>query len=234
MRIAVIDPAAGISGDMTLGSLLSLGLPALRGALTNQIPALQTAAAEAVWTIHRETNLVLHACMNVIMTSMQDVAFVNAARRLSQLGPDAAPAVPALFQPFQDVRRSVEARASAAIALGTIGVNDQAVISALLEGTKDSDWRLRTTCARALWRLDTQFASVAVPIIVDWIVDWNKRKPPVEQEFTRLIKSDKVDLATAIPALTELLNRGSPEVRQVADDALKRIQSKENDGDAQP
>ncbi len=27
MRIAVIDPAAGISGDMTLGSLLSLGLP---------------------------------------------------------------------------------------------------------------------------------------------------------------------------------------------------------------
>src|SRR2546422_1913146 len=28
MRIAVIDPAAGISGDMTLGSLLSLGLPA--------------------------------------------------------------------------------------------------------------------------------------------------------------------------------------------------------------
>ncbi len=28
MRIAVIDPAAGISGDMTLGSLLALGLPA--------------------------------------------------------------------------------------------------------------------------------------------------------------------------------------------------------------
>ena len=28
MRIAIIDPAAGISGDMTLGALLSLGLPA--------------------------------------------------------------------------------------------------------------------------------------------------------------------------------------------------------------
>src|SRR5258705_8527374 len=27
MRIAIIDPAAGISGDMTLGALLSLGLP---------------------------------------------------------------------------------------------------------------------------------------------------------------------------------------------------------------
>jgi pyridinium-3,5-bisthiocarboxylic acid mononucleotide nickel chelatase len=28
MRIAILDPAAGISGDMTLGALLSLGLPA--------------------------------------------------------------------------------------------------------------------------------------------------------------------------------------------------------------
>src|SRR5213595_170147 len=28
MRIAIFDPAAGISGDMTLGALLSLGLPA--------------------------------------------------------------------------------------------------------------------------------------------------------------------------------------------------------------
>src|SRR5688572_15658078 len=27
MHIAIIDPAAGISGDMTLGALLSLGLP---------------------------------------------------------------------------------------------------------------------------------------------------------------------------------------------------------------
>src|SRR3989449_9489705 len=27
MRIAIVDPAAGISGDMTLAALLSLGLP---------------------------------------------------------------------------------------------------------------------------------------------------------------------------------------------------------------
>src|SRR6185295_3348558 len=27
MRIAIFDPAAGLSGDMTLGALLSLGLP---------------------------------------------------------------------------------------------------------------------------------------------------------------------------------------------------------------
>src|SRR5947208_15368141 len=27
MRIAILDPAAGISGDMTLGALLSLGVP---------------------------------------------------------------------------------------------------------------------------------------------------------------------------------------------------------------
>jgi uncharacterized protein (DUF111 family) len=27
MRIAIVDPAAGISGDMTLGALLSLGVP---------------------------------------------------------------------------------------------------------------------------------------------------------------------------------------------------------------
>ena len=27
MKIAVLDPTAGISGDMTLGALLSLGVP---------------------------------------------------------------------------------------------------------------------------------------------------------------------------------------------------------------
>ncbi|PYO72036.1 MAG: LarC family nickel insertion protein [Gemmatimonadetes bacterium] len=27
MRIAILDPAAGISGDMTLGALLALGVP---------------------------------------------------------------------------------------------------------------------------------------------------------------------------------------------------------------
>jgi hypothetical protein len=36
MRIAIIDPAAGISGDMTLGALLSLGLPA---AWLEELPA---------------------------------------------------------------------------------------------------------------------------------------------------------------------------------------------------
>ena len=36
MRIAIIDPAAGISGDMTLGALLSLGIPA---AWLEELPA---------------------------------------------------------------------------------------------------------------------------------------------------------------------------------------------------
>ena len=35
MRIAIIDPAAGISGDMTLGALLSLGVP---GAWLEELP----------------------------------------------------------------------------------------------------------------------------------------------------------------------------------------------------
>ena len=36
MRIAILDPAAGISGDMTLGALLSLGVP---GAWLKELPA---------------------------------------------------------------------------------------------------------------------------------------------------------------------------------------------------
>src|SRR2546428_5512325 len=36
MRIAIVDPAAGVSGDMTLGALLSLGVPA---SWLEQLPA---------------------------------------------------------------------------------------------------------------------------------------------------------------------------------------------------
>src|SRR2546430_15500487 len=36
MRIAIFDPSAGVSGDMTLGALLSLGVPA---AWLEQLPA---------------------------------------------------------------------------------------------------------------------------------------------------------------------------------------------------
>src|SRR3989442_12795335 len=36
MRIAIFDPSAGVSGDMTLGALLSLGVPA---SWLEQLPA---------------------------------------------------------------------------------------------------------------------------------------------------------------------------------------------------
>ena len=45
MRIAIIDPAAGISGDMTLGALLSLGVPA---AWLEQLPSRLGLAGVAV------------------------------------------------------------------------------------------------------------------------------------------------------------------------------------------
>ena len=42
MSIAIIDPSAGISGDMTLGALLSLGLPV---SWLEQLPAVEVKVA---------------------------------------------------------------------------------------------------------------------------------------------------------------------------------------------
>jgi HEAT repeat protein len=257
-KLVNVNNTNGLDADRAIAALNAIGpeardaLPALRRAMTNQRPFLQVAAARAVWAIHRETNLVLHVFTNVISASADDGAVACAALGLFQLGPAAAPAVPVLLQALRNPKLSAGARANAAVAFGAVGVNNPTVIATLLEGTRDSDAGVRTTCARSLWQLDKQFAPVAVPIIVDWIVEWNKQKPQFKQEFTRLIvawnkqksqlaeeferhsESGNLDPATAIPALTELLKRGSPEEQQVADEALKLIQSEENYGDAKP
>src|SRR5256712_14045544 len=51
MRIAIFDPSAGVSGDMTLGALLSVGAPA---SWLEQLPARLGLAGVGVTT--RDTN----------------------------------------------------------------------------------------------------------------------------------------------------------------------------------
>lgn len=62
MRIAIIDPAAGISGDMTLGALLSLGLPV---AWLEELPARLGVGGEGVRVAVRDVRRAGITCKQV-------------------------------------------------------------------------------------------------------------------------------------------------------------------------
>ena len=51
MRIAILDPFSGISGDMTLGALLGVGLMGGSLGLALRALAFAVTVALAVWTV---------------------------------------------------------------------------------------------------------------------------------------------------------------------------------------
>jgi HEAT repeat protein len=199
-------------------------LPVLKTSLSNKTNMMEKIdTAWAIWRIAGETNLMLQLCIEAISQQSDDGAAMNAALALSQMGAVALPTAPQLIHLLKDMTHTVGTRGNAALALAAIGARDETIVAALKNGTRDTNIRIQSNCARALWRLDSKYASFAVPIIVNGIIDWNQQHPESKSEFTHLHEYDKVDLKVAIPALKELLSSDSRQIRQVAAEALRMI-----------
>jgi HEAT repeat protein len=212
----------------TIGPDARKALPVLHSLLPNQAALPRLQIAEALWRIGRETNKVLEICTNALASSNK-AASAQAGFVLSRLLTAAAPAVPCALKVFQDTNRSVSARMNAAQVLGAARVSNPEITSSLLEGTKaDQDLHLRSNCALALWRLDSQYAPLATRIVIEDLVS-SRKDAPSRQDlvFTKWLEFRSLDHPQeSIPTLQRLLESDSPDIRKEADFALQGVEAK--------
>ena len=84
----------------------------------------------------------------------------DAARRLGDLGPYAADAVPALTQALAEPGNDIELRSSAAEALGKIGADAEAAVPELIRALDDDNRQLRDAALVSLGRIGPQTQTI--------------------------------------------------------------------------
>jgi HEAT repeat protein len=175
--------------------------------------------AWAIWKIDHETNFVIEVCRERINDYPKGDG-LNAVNLLGQMGSAAQSTVPLLATLLLDETRDSGMRINAAVALGQIGFKNDAVMAALVAGSKDLNENVRGCSSVALWQLDSrQYARVVAPIVVKVAADrhWDT--------FSHFAAVNHLDIEPALPALRELVKSDSSPVRKLAEDALKEIDS---------
>ncbi|PYJ81030.1 MAG: hypothetical protein DME22_22280 [Verrucomicrobia bacterium] len=206
-------------------------LPVLHATLTNQDVSLRVEVATALWHIGRETNLVLRIGTNALVPGTSDGAAMNASYLLSLLRSAAAPAVPFALNVLRDTNRSPDTRANAASVLGAARVSSPEIRAALLDGTRvEQPEILRSNCAMALWRLDSEFAPFATRVVLEHSIALKRQFPQSEQDFTAWLETRDLDPNESIPTLKRLLESDSSDMRKEAGSALERIEAKSKEG----
>jgi hypothetical protein len=212
---------AAIAGLAAIGPGGKRALPVLHCLLTNQDVSLRVEIAGALWSIGCETNKVLEICTNALPSTDLWVSWY-ASFLLSKLQTAAAPAVPFALNLVQDRTHPAGTRATAAQVLGAARVSTPEIRAALLAGTQaGQDPDLRSNCAMALWRLDSQYAPLATRLLLEDIISLRRRFPGIKHDFTESF-TEWPD----IPTLKHLAESDSPEMRKEAAHVLQRIEAK--------
>jgi HEAT repeat protein len=103
---------------------------------------------------------------------------------LSQLGPEARSAVPALVEAL---KRDLSVRENAALALGNIGPDAREAVAALIEALGDLEWNMRRLAALALGKIGAD-AAPAVPSLLKLGRDPDKRVQQAAREAVAKIQ----------------------------------------------
>lgn len=157
------------------------------------------------------------------LEASSELARVEAAARLAELGKDASDAAAALIKTLDDP--SPNARAAAAIALGQIGSDDEAVIAALLIRLDDGELRADEVpvwafAARALGQLGPK----SVPRLIAKLSAENRNGRRAAALALHDIQPPPKE---AVPALVALLIQNEPETRIAAMYAIIELDPKQ-------
>lgn len=206
-----------------IGAEARLAIPALHSALdfTNQTPYFRIEVAWAIWSIARDTNLVLKVCTNALHT---DQAAIRATWMLADIGESARETAPLLLQVLQDTNRAERLRSTAAWALGAMLPRESRAFPALAAATSDAMPLVRLYAAAALWKADNRHVSNAVPVIVESLLALRQSEyQEGSEDFAQFVEHFQLPVNDCVPSLKNLLDGGSPAIREAATNALQKI-----------
>jgi HEAT repeat protein len=145
----------------------------------------------------------------------------NAVSALGEIGPAAKDAVPALIEALKEDDRGVSGNAPRA--LGLIGPAAKAAIPLLERALQDSDRRFRMQAAAYLWRIDTAFISVSVPIMIEAIENPPRDSGNPSFYLSKALGDIGPPAKEALPVLRQVFDRPDDFGRWTAASALCRI-----------
>ena len=158
------DGGVGMSAGAALVRLKEVAIGEIKEALSN--PATRLKAVEVVAALGSAGKMA-EAEIEALLASDDPLVQGEAAVALASMGPDAAPAVPALQKLLGD-DRPAELRYAATYALGRIGGAAKAVVPRLLELSKSDDELMATVATWAALKIEPQDASLlesAIPLL---------------------------------------------------------------------
>lgn len=190
-------------------------LTALRRGLADPSVPVRLAAAKSLWSLERDSRATVPVLTNILMGYE---GRWEAAYALSDIGPEAAPAVPALVKALtqEQVARPFRTPPSSAFALGKIG---SAAIPALSQLLTNRDSRVRTSALLALSFMGAD-GGEAVPRVLEML-----RDADVEVRHTAALTLPAIgaNQEQVVTGLADCLQDEDIYIRSAAAAVLRRI-----------
>ena len=184
----------------------------------------RTQAALAIWSINHQAEFVLQDFESHLKSPLLDVDV------LFPLGPLAAPEVSNLVNLLEDDSIAEANRARAARLLGNIGIKNEAIITALINATKETNVTLAAFSAFALKSLDTNYMSLALSCRMKDCLRTYRRTKTIDEIgniFWRSLEQQQGwDVKTLGPSLKELSTNSDEQIRSIAAAALECFKSR--------
>jgi len=209
-----------------VGPKAKAALPALRSQLSNQSMVEQVNLARVMWAMGEDAGFVCGIYSNALSQSSDDGAACNAAGGAVSLGTKAQPLAPILAHVATNTTFSPATRGNAIGSIGQLRLTNEMVMRTLLAGAQHPDIHVRARSDADLWRIDPQYAGLAVPALVSFIVDKQSTLPAEYRQGMLDSCLQKLDVTMALPALAEISTNGTPEARQVAAKALRELEAR--------
>jgi CHAT domain-containing protein/tetratricopeptide (TPR) repeat protein len=243
----VRETVAGILGDN--GARAKDALPALTEALKDEVLAVRLGVMVALCKIDRAQAKELVPRLGTMVADKDAETREAAIKALGDIGPAAELAIPALGEALKNKERltclhatfalarigpaavpvlsealtlpDADVRKSVMDALGEIGPQARAAVPPLRDALTDPDLVTRVHAAAALGRIDP-----TVPIdalVADLVKDLRDPDKDVSSRAADYVGQIGPTARAAVPALVEILKKGSPALREKAVEALDRI-----------
>jgi HEAT repeat protein len=193
-------------------------LPALRTLMKGKSLSLRASAAYSLWKVDGQIDEPVKVLIAVLSTADENRSQWEAALWLSEIGPSAKDAVPALCKALKKAEK--DTRSKAVEALTAIRAQADIAVPALIAALKDDEWLVRSYAAHALQAYGAD-AKQAIPALREALRDKNGH---VRYSAAEALWTMEHDAGAVVPTLVDTLKLDdSPYARSGTADVLGKI-----------